>query len=444
MPEPFRASGLRWSAPGSDPMDRCPAAFRVVLLVAILAAAASPAALAQSPGYSSPTGTPSAQPSPAPEEPAGSATNTSASNTSTSAGNSSTSASNTSQESPPADAPANDGSAPPADAPSTTQSGPVPQEEGGRQPDAAAGEATPDAEAPVASPPRGQPPAGSDDPSERQPPSSDAPRDGSDMPEGMPRDALPTFRDTQDGFETIPPAQTQRPSVQVDAREGVVTIERAGVEPLTTRLASLVEYEDEDGDGAYDLGERMVRSYDLRAHDPFVLVGDGNATRDVVHDLDQGARLILRFAVGGDNESVGAKFDVRIEGLSFASPTTRVAVGMLVRSSAPLLATEVDGAPAVVATSGSEGAYLSWITRVAVDGADHPVGWSVHTSLSDASAIVHWSYPQGASIVHDPALGIAEIVRELPGQAGPFAIGVVISVLVLGAGLMVRARRARA
>ncbi len=249
--------------------------------------------------------------------------------------------------------------------------------------------------------------------------------------------------DLADGFRTQPPAGSLRPAVTVDAARGQASVDRTDVVPLSMQIDSVLEYIDEDGDDAYDLGERVVNRTDLRQAPHRIEVDPANDTRSVVYLLDSGGHLELRFSfITAVDPQVGTKLDVIIRNHTFAEPDARLAVGSHVEAAGGLETVELDGQPALAGTEGDEVAYLSWVPVVTVDGVDHEVGWSVHlsTSAEGQDAIVYWSYPQGEEIVHDPELGVTSAVKDLAGQLTPFTIAIGAAIVVLGTGYVVRRR----
>lgn len=222
--------------------------------------------------------------------------------------------------------------------------------------------------------------------------------------------------------------------VAVDAGQARSRVEATSVR-FEARIDAVLEYRDEDGNGAYDLGEPVVQRFVLRDA-PATVRGDG-ALRIVSYVLGNGS-LELRYRPSGED----TKFDVVIDAFPFAAQDTRLAVGSSAVGGGGLRVVEVDGAPAVAGTGDGSVGFLSWVQHVEVDGAVHPVGWSVHVSQSEArqSAIIYWSYPAGDHVVHDPVLGVTRIPVEHLGDARVFAATAAAAVVVAALGYAWRRR----
>lgn len=245
---------------------------------------------------------------------------------------------------------------------------------------------------------------------------------------------------TDDGFRLVPPPDQPRSSVHVNIPNATVTLAPAdGTRALQTRLDAIIEYADENGNGAYDLGERVLQRFAVRDLASRT-TSEGNVTQSAVYALPGGGALSLRFHLA--TVDAATKYDIGVDQFPFTSPSSRLAVGALVSVEGGVRPTTVHGAPAIAATVGDRVAFLSWTPTVQVDGRDAPVGWSVHTSTSETggSAIVYWSYPHGARILHDPTLGITSFARAILGDALGLALGTVVVVVLLGAGYVARRR----
>jgi hypothetical protein len=212
---------------------------------------------------------------------------------------------------------------------------------------------------------------------------------------------------------------------------------------MAVHLHTIIEFTDEDGDGAYDIGEPVANRTSLDALDPRIKTDEANATRTVVDDLGNDSRLRLVFDFGPEHpEAVGTKLDVVVEGYDFEGPDTRVALGSRVQVNGGVERVPREGAPAIAGQQGETVSYLSWVPTVQVDGDEHPVGSSVHVEASDPaqSAIVYWGYPQGDEIVHDPTMGVQEAIRDLAGRTSTFAMALAGTLALLGMGYAARSR----
>ncbi len=275
--------------------------------------------------------------------------------------------------------------------------------------------------------------------------SDDRRRDGTDRGSDERGRAPPVqIRDRPGGFATRAPSDSPRPTVAVDARNASATVQRGDVTPMAVHMDTLVEFVDQDGDGAYDIGEPVVNHTDLQHTPHRVEVDQTSDSRSLVYDLGNESQLRLVYDLGTDQEDaqVAAKFDVRIDDYDFQHSDARIALGSHVEVVGGLERVEREGQPAVAGQQGEEVTYLSWVPTVDVDGEEHPVASSVHVDAEQPSesAIVYWAYPQGDEIVHDPTLGVQDAVQDLAGRVAPFALGLAGTLAVLGVGYEVRAR----
>lgn len=266
-------------------------------------------------------------------------------------------------------------------------------------------------------------------------------------PEDRPGADPVQIEDRPGGFATRAPQGSPRPTVAVDASEARANVERDDVRELTLQVDALVAHLDEDGDAAYDLGEPVVERIGLHDLDHEIVADPANETRTLAYQLPRGGSLELVFDVGADHGAeVGAKVDVRVTGYTPPDPDARLALGARVEVPGGVEVADVDRADALAGRSGEAVPYVSWADTVQVDGSERDVGTSVHVSATPdeasegSSALVYWSYPQGEHIVHDPTLGVTDAVRDLPGQAWAFAIGLAATLVILGAGYAVRRR----
>lgn len=251
------------------------------------------------------------------------------------------------------------------------------------------------------------------------------------------------IHDRPGGFATRAPPDQARPNVAVDARNASATVERDDVRPLDLHLDQVVEFVDQDGDGAYDVGEPVENRTSLNEAPSRVEADEANETRTVVYELGEEGQLRLVFDLGTAHaEDVGTKFDVVVDGYAFGREDARIALGSRIQVDGGIERVEIDGQPALAGETGEQVSYLSWVPTVQVDGADHPVASSVHVDAEEPaeSAIVYWAYPQGEEIVHDPALGVRDAIRDLAGQIAPFALGLAATATLLFGGYAARAR----
>ncbi|MGB0652992.1 MAG: hypothetical protein ACPGQL_07305 [Thermoplasmatota archaeon] len=249
------------------------------------------------------------------------------------------------------------------------------------------------------------------------------------------------IEDDDDGFRTLPaPARQARPAVSFEASRAASAVQQEGVESLEMQVDSVLEFRDEDGDGAYDLGEPVLQRYVLREV-PSRIETPGPGLRDAIYTLGSG-QLTLRFHLEGATQGPGAKFDVILAAFPFQATDTRIAVAVDVEVPGGVRFTHVDGEPALAGAAGQRVPYLSWAPNVTVDGRDEDVAASAHVSVDpeQASGLLYWSYPQGAHILHDPTLGVTTVALEVLGRPTVYLAATAAALLLMLGGYEARRR----
>ncbi len=247
--------------------------------------------------------------------------------------------------------------------------------------------------------------------------------------------------DDERGFRTMPDqAQAKRPAVSFQTDRASTSVEQAGVSTMEMQVESVLEYRDEDGDGAYDLAEPVLQRFPLRDILP-VINASADDVRDVRYAFPPGGAVTLRFHMDGAGDE-GAKFDVILDDFPFAATDTRVAVAVQVEVPGGLRFAQVAGQPALAGVAGERVPYISWVRNVTVDGVDQPVVASAHVSVDpqQATGLLFWSYPQGASIVHDPILGVTLIPVFTLANPSAYAVAALAGIAALAVGFEARRR----
>lgn len=228
------------------------------------------------------------------------------------------------------------------------------------------------------------------------------------------------------------------------------------------RHGLLVEFRDEDGDGAKDPGEPALQTVDLRDRNPDV----------AVEETDVGPRVTTTYALPGNGTfattvllpsgpaRVGAqqvtpeeaKIDFRVEGFPFEANDTRldlqVEVDAAYEARGP--AAEAQG---VTLQADGEAAYFRWLPNATVDGAVRDVATrvdAVHAEAEDGEAeseyVVHLAYAQGQTIVHDPTFGVQSVeeavqaVQETLGHLPTYVIAAGATAFLAGGFAYARTR----
>jgi hypothetical protein len=240
----------------------------------------------------------------------------------------------------------------------------------------------------------------------------------------------------------------------------------------------LVEFEDADGDLAYDVGEAIASEEDLTdpspsyapvavdglnatsgarplpvlVHHPNVCCGErwegwiGQADEENFSRFD-GLRLriskigspslnltayqwfVPRSFQGVNVTPFDIKLDIEVDGYPFASPSSRLALHMNATAFSQGSATNWEVVPwpegqGIGADSENTSAVFLWSDHATADGASAPVVGTV-VPVDDFSRHVYLAYPQAAAIDHDPILGIQD--TRLAGGVDPLPSGPLVS-----------------
>lgn len=231
-------------------------------------------------------------------------------------------------------------------------------------------------------------------------------------------------------------------------------------------FVALLEHEDDDADGAYDVGERVLRRIALGSLRPTLEAASrgGLEVVDATYALQPSGSLTLRFHVVSEGATVDgvsvtptqAKYDVQVDGYSWSTGTSRLALETRTRTT---LETEFDeddeGEPGIEFARGRVAGFYRWVNTTLVDGRVEPVGATVlaqRTSAADEEfaheSVVVFSYVQGASITHDPSFGVerlaeaaAQLAAGVKGEWRVFAVSLGATAAILLATALPRLRR---
>ncbi len=278
-----------------------------------------------------------------------------------------------------------------------------------------------------------------------EPDDSDRDREADDRDDDEADEPRPSrgrrVHDDASGFRTMPDsAQDRRPAVSFQADRASTAVQEPGVRPLDLHVESVLEFRDEDGDGAYDLAEPVLQRFALRDLVP-VINASADSVRDVTYGLPAGGAITLRFHFQ-DADQEGAKFDVIVRDFPFAANDTFVAVAVHVEVPGGLRFAEVAGEPALAGVAGERVPFISWARNVTVDDVDREVQASAHVSVDpqQATGLLFWSYPQGAEIIHDPVLGVTLIPAFTLANPSAYAVAVLGGIAALAVGFEARRR----
>ncbi len=238
---------------------------------------------------------------------------------------------------------------------------------------------------------------------------------------------------------------------------------------LEVELERILEFEDENGDGAFQNSDDVRESYDKNDL-TLENITISNVSSGGVDGVQVSARYAflafpgsyLEFQVtafgnltsfqGVLQRPVELKMDIIFEAFPYTEATTLPAVELDVKTEAPE-ETNLTG-DQVAFTTGNLTAVFSWLRTATVDGVDQRVGVTVgpaETEIEDGQVeTVHpvvFAYARGDNIVHDPTFGFVRSVVPISetlsilGNTLFFAIGIAAAVIVFA--VLAFARRKR-
>ncbi|MHB1260111.1 MAG: hypothetical protein ACYC2H_00200 [Thermoplasmatota archaeon] len=299
----------------------------------------------------------------------------------------------------------------------------------------------PSSHGPPTSTPSGSPPSGAGNVSSQNRPSETPSATGqpTSMPSTGPREPAVDIQDAQGGFGARPSdPDSRRPSFSYNASRAEIALVHGQADVLQTVIDAVIEFQDENGNGAYDLGETIHQR--LALSDLHSSVHDAGASaRDAVYDLPGGGNLTLHFHLAPTGEGEATKFDVAIHDFPYDSTTSRIAIGLRVEALEGLRVATVHGAPALVGNGTGQVPFLSWVQGALVDGQEIQVASSIQLDAGGPGAVLYWAYPQG-EILHDPILGMTSFMLPSLGDPVVFGIALGAGVVLLAVGFEARRR----
>jgi len=223
---------------------------------------------------------------------------------------------------------------------------------------------------------------------------------------------------------------------------------------LRLELERVIEFRDENADGAFQDGENVRAEYapsDLTltavsARDVSAAgVGGIEVTASYTFDAAPASGLAFRATVFGDLTSfqdlvqhpVEVKADILFSDFNYTENDTRSGIVFRVRaaSTSPPNIT-ADG---VAFETGDLRASFRWTDNATVDGNETRVGVTVRPesgAVGEQDLSVAFAYARGANIVHDPTFGflrtITEAVGRILGNPAFYALGAAAAVFVFG------------
>lgn len=188
---------------------------------------------------------------------------------------------------------------------------------------------------------------------------------------------------------------------------------------LESRFEKLQEFEDRDGNGAFDLGDLVLRDYLLNelpidAITQERLPGDEEGwVGKIVYRLPNGAHLALIFTARDDAPD-RTKIDVEITGYSYATARSQLALQVRLASASNWNITTGGGDEDLLVFHGKgfDGVF-GWIRTAQADGKETPVTARVleehRTATGDREVVLLLGYERARNLLHDPSIGVVEV-----------------------------------
>ncbi len=298
---------------------------------------------------------------------------------------------------------------------------------------------------------------------------SDGSDDGDDAFEDAPRTV--EVEEENDGFEIRSfGAQGDRIRVRFEAEDGELRLDfvvpESGQTEVQLEIAfeEVMEFLDEDGNGRFNLGERVVQRFevdDLSFDAPILEDFDGGHRIEVTYVSSFTFRLVFyvfptqTMLNGTLVKPTQVKFDIGVDGFPFAQADTYLAIEMKLKTEVePAFGTSPTLEELEAIGERYEG-FFQWSSTADVDGTPSPVNSTlvkVETELEsnattelEVERTIVLVYPQGEQVLHDPIVGIAIVpaLGSILSLINPLVYAVVIgaaALLVLGTILVWRRR----
>jgi len=186
---------------------------------------------------------------------------------------------------------------------------------------------------------------------------------------------------------------------------------------LESRFEKIVEFEDRNGDGGYDLSDLVLREYlvdDLRVsrvHQERLGDADAGWRGRIDYALPRGGTFSLIFTAM-DADPDRTKIDVAFDNYAYSSKTSQLSLQVrLASASAWDIVQDAHEDRLLFHGRGVDGVF-SWVHNATADGENHSIAARVleeHKSVSgEREVVLYLAYPHAAHIFHDPSIGLQE------------------------------------
>lgn len=187
---------------------------------------------------------------------------------------------------------------------------------------------------------------------------------------------------------------------------------------LESHFEKLLEFEDRDGNDAYDLGDLVVREY-LIDDLPIASIrqerlagGEEGWVGRIDYELPNRGLLSLVFTAR-DESADKTKIDVEITEYAYNAPRSQLALQVRL-ASASEWEIEEGGADEDQLTFHGRGfdGFFGWIRTAEADGRTTPVTARVleehRTASGEREVVLYLGYARARNLVHDPSIGLIE------------------------------------
>jgi hypothetical protein len=221
---------------------------------------------------------------------------------------------------------------------------------------------------------------------------------------------------------------------------------------LEIAFEAVMEFLDEDGDGRFDVGERVVQRAevkDLPFEAPILEGLDDGHRIEVTYNASFTFRLVF-FVFPTETRVNGTlvkptevKFDIAIDNFPFAEEDTYLAVAMKLKTEVEPAFGTSPSMEELVAIAEEYESFFRWSSSADVDGRSSPVNSTVvkvETELETGNATefevertIILAYPQGEQVLHDPLVGVAisQALGSILSLIDPLVFGVMVAAAVL-------------
>ncbi|MHA1551262.1 MAG: hypothetical protein ACTSQC_04910 [Candidatus Heimdallarchaeaceae archaeon] len=202
---------------------------------------------------------------------------------------------------------------------------------------------------------------------------------------------------------------------------------------FSVEISEIIEYIDLQEDGFYnETTDTLVQLVELNDFNDIIYTIE-NISNNLVHHLSivstdgvfsAGIYLSTEFALvnGILISPTQIKIDVGIHGFNFTEPDSNLALKITLDSEVDVeyeedeeTEDEEDGRATdeseIDISLGDYSGFFSWIENVTVDGVNYPVNATPLTTDEEDTKL-YLNYPRGNEIIHDPKIGIANILQD--------------------------------